>query len=46
MGLAIVKKAVETHQGQIWFETQVGMGTKFIVAIPLVSYQLSVISYQ
>jgi signal transduction histidine kinase len=44
LGLAIVKKAVETHQGQIWFETQVGMGTKFIVAIPLVSYQLSVIS--
>lgn len=36
LGLAIVKKAVETHQGKIWFETQVGMGTKFIVAIPVV----------
>ncbi|WP_199317192.1 ATP-binding protein [Chroococcidiopsis sp [FACHB-1243]] len=37
MGLAIVKKAVETHQGEIWFETQIAMGTKFIVAIPLVN---------
>lgn len=35
LGLAIVKKAVAAHQGKIWFETQIGMGTKFIVTIPL-----------
>lgn len=35
MGLAIVKKCVEAHGGEIYFNSQVGMGTTFIVTLPL-----------
>ncbi len=35
LGLAIVKKIVELHQGQISFESQVEIGTKFIIMLPL-----------
>ena len=35
-GLAIVHAAiVKKHQGKVWFETEVGKGTTFIVRLPL-----------
>lgn len=35
LGLAIVKKCVEVHGGQIAVESNVGVGTKFQVTLPL-----------
>jgi signal transduction histidine kinase len=35
LGLAIVRKCVEVHGGQITFESNVGVGTKFQVTLPL-----------
>lgn len=35
LGLAIVKSLVEMHNGEIWFESQVGKGTTFFVRIPV-----------
>jgi len=34
LGMAIVKKSVELHQGTIEFESTVGVGTTFIVRVP------------
>jgi PAS domain S-box-containing protein len=34
MGLAIVKKAVDLHGGEISFESKVGVGTTFTVTLP------------
>ncbi len=34
LGLAIVKGIVENSGGRIWFETELGKGTKFIVELP------------
>ncbi len=36
IGLAICKKVVDAHQGQIRAESRVGTGTKFIIEIPQV----------
>jgi signal transduction histidine kinase len=34
LGMALAKEIVESHQGQISFETKQGEGTKFIISIP------------
>lgn len=35
LGLAIAKRGVETAGGDIWFETQEGVGTSFFLSFPL-----------
>ena len=35
LGLVIVKRCVEAHQGQISVTSQVGVGTTFTVILPL-----------
>jgi PAS domain S-box-containing protein len=35
LGLAIVKKCVDIHQGEIFVKSQLGIGTKFSVILPL-----------
>lgn len=34
LGLAIVKSIVESHQGRVWVESKVGIGSTFIVLLP------------
>ncbi|SKB11317.1 Two-component hybrid sensor and regulator [Planktothrix sp. PCC 11201] len=36
LGLAIVKHCVDAHGGKIWVDSQMGIGTTFIVRLPLV----------
>lgn len=36
LGLAIVKHCVDIHQGKIWVDSQMGIGTTFIVRLPLI----------
>lgn len=36
LGLSIVKEMVEMHHGEVWFESEVGVGTTFYVSLPLV----------
>ena len=35
LGLAIVKGIIENTGGRIWFETELGVGTKFFIELPL-----------
>ncbi|MCI0394865.1 MAG: GAF domain-containing protein [Chloroflexi bacterium] len=35
LGLPISKRLVELHQGEIWFESEVGKGTTFHVRLPI-----------
>lgn len=35
LGLPIAKELVELHQGQIWFDSQVEIGTSFYVRLPI-----------
>jgi len=37
LGLLIVKKIVEAHEGRIWFITEPGKGTEFFFALPVMS---------
>ncbi|MCS6837014.1 MAG: HAMP domain-containing histidine kinase [Anaerolineae bacterium] len=37
MGLALVKRLVEMHYGNIWVSSQLGQGTTFFVALPTAS---------
>ncbi|AMM52626.1 hypothetical protein TH61_17585 [Rufibacter sp. DG15C] len=34
LGMSIIKKIVELHQGKVWFESQEGRGTTFYMEIP------------
>jgi len=34
LGMSIIKTIVEWHDGKIWFESQVGKGTTFHIALP------------
>jgi len=36
VGLAFCRLAVEAHNGEIWVESQVGKGSKFILTLPVV----------
>jgi nitrogen fixation/metabolism regulation signal transduction histidine kinase len=35
LGLAIVERIVFDHQGRVWFESQLGVGTTFFLDLPL-----------
>jgi len=35
LGLAISRQIIEAHGGKIWFESEVGVGTKFFVSVPM-----------
>ena len=39
LGLALSKKFVEMHGGQIWVESEVGKGSKFTFSLPLLSLE-------
>jgi len=34
LGLAIVKKIVESHSGRVWVESELGVGSRFVVWLP------------
>ncbi|MHA1703786.1 MAG: ATP-binding protein, partial [Promethearchaeota archaeon] len=34
IGLALTKRLVELHNGEIWFESEVGKGTTFSFTLP------------
>jgi signal transduction histidine kinase len=42
LGLAIVKTLVEMHNGRVWFDSELGRGSTFYVALPIEPYPLRV----
>lgn len=43
LGLSIVKSLVELHQGKLWVESSVGVGSRFHVGLRAVSHQPSAV---
>lgn len=41
LGLNLVKTIVENHQGQVWFNSEEGMGTTFFIAVPEGAWELA-----
>ncbi len=41
LGLSISKKLVELHGGQMWLESEVGLGSSFFFSLPLTTKQAS-----
>jgi len=37
LGMPISKYFVESHQGKMWFESQVGVGTTFFIQLPILT---------
>jgi nitrogen-specific signal transduction histidine kinase len=35
LGLSLAKELVRLHNGDIWFESEVGIGTKFFIRLPI-----------
>jgi len=35
VGLAIVKEIIQAHQGEVWVESELGVGSTFYVALPV-----------
>lgn len=34
LGLTIVRRIVERHNGQVWFESEQGKGSNFYISLP------------
>jgi signal transduction histidine kinase len=39
LGLSIVKRIVETANGSVWFDSEEGIGTRFFIEYPVVSFK-------
>jgi len=42
LGLAIVKSLVEMHNGRVWFDSELGKGSTFYVALPVEQHPMRV----
>jgi PAS domain S-box-containing protein len=42
LGLSIVKELVQMHNGEVWFESELGKGTTFFVSLPVEQPELMV----
>lgn len=44
LGLSLVKTIVDNHHGKVWLDSELGMGTKAYVAVPLTQSALNTLS--